>query len=385
MASLPLTLQPLSHDGQIDSLPASLAFLLGYGVDQFVLAAAAEEADQYAVPPEIALLSSGSIPEVFFYRSLADFLGLDFIRKGIRLAPGLRYPSSIHLGFVALAEDDGKCWLLAPRGALLAELMARADRGECFSPQFVITTPTHLSRLLRAAAAAPILREASLGLAPSLSAKAGLSAGQIGFAVVTIASTTFTFGLAPLLVYISLSLTMTGLFLASIWLRLFAGAAASALRIDEPDRQSVEGRWLPVYSIVVALHREARVVPQLAQALSSIDYPRSKLDIKFVIEHDDAETRLAIEALDLPAHYETIVAPKGWPRTKPRALNIALPLARGELLVIFDAEDIPSQGQLREAAERFLRAPQKLACLQARLAIDNIEDSWLTRLFAIEY
>ena len=385
LASLPLTLQPLSHDGQIDSLPASLAFLLGYGVDQFVLAAAAEEADQYAVPPEIALLSSGSIPEVFFYRSLADFLGLDFIRNGIRLAPGLRYPSSIHLGFVALAEDDGKCWLLAPRGALLAELMARADRGEYFSPQFVITTPTHLSRLLRAAAAAPILREASLGLAPSLSAKAGLSAGQIGFAVVTIASTTFTFGLAPLLVYISLSLTMTGLFLASIWLRLFAGAAASALRIDEPDRQSVEGRWLPVYSIVVALHREARVVPQLAQALSSIDYPRSKLDIKFVIEHDDAETRLAIEALDLPAHYETIVAPKGWPRTKPRALNIALPLARGELLVIFDAEDIPSQGQLREAAERFLRAPQKLACLQARLAIDNIEDSWLTRLFAIEY
>jgi glycosyltransferase XagB len=40
---------------------------------------------------------------------------------------------------------------------------------------------------------------------------------------------------------------------------------------------------------------------------------------------------------------------------------------------------------LREAAERFLRAPRKLACLQARLAIDNSEDSWLTRLFAIEY
>ena len=45
----------------------------------------------------------------------------------------------------------------------------------------------------------------------------------------------------------------------------------------------------------------------------------------------------------------------------------------------------PLPGQLREAAERFLRAPRELACLQARLAIDNIEDSWLTRLFAIEY
>ena len=115
------------------------------------------------------------------------------------------------------------------------------------------------------------------------------------------------------------------------------------------------------------------------------DYPRGKLDIKLVIEHDDRATRLAIVALDLPAIYEIVVAPIGWPRTKPRALNIALPLVRGELLVIFDAEDAPAPGQLREAAERFLRAPRELACLQARLAIDNIEDSWLTRLFAIEY
>jgi cellulose synthase/poly-beta-1,6-N-acetylglucosamine synthase-like glycosyltransferase len=101
--------------------------------------------------------------------------------------------------------------------------------------------------------------------------------------------------------------------------------------------------------------------------------------------HDDRATRLAIEASDLPATYEIVVAPAGWPRTKPRALNIALPLVRGELLVIFDAEDVPAPGQLREAAERFLRAPRELACLQARLAIDNIEDFWLTRLFAIEY
>jgi glycosyltransferase XagB len=111
----------------------------------------------------------------------------------------------------------------------------------------------------------------------------------------------------------------------------------------------------------------------------------AKLDIKLVIEHDDRATCRAIQALKLPAIYETVVAPKGWPRTKPRALNIALPQLRGELAVVYDAEDIPAPSQLREAAERFLRAPRKLACLQARLAIDNSEDSWLTRLFAIEY
>nr|WP_280643040.1 glycosyltransferase family 2 protein [Methylocapsa acidiphila] len=115
------------------------------------------------------------------------------------------------------------------------------------------------------------------------------------------------------------------------------------------------------------------------------DYPRGKLDIKLVVESDDHPTRLALEALRLPPTYEIVVAPPGSPRTKPRALNVALPLLRGQFVAVFDAEDAPSALQLREAAERFLREPRRLACLQARLTIDNIEDSWLTRMFSIEY
>ncbi|PNG26433.1 hypothetical protein CR492_08500 [Methylocella silvestris] len=107
--------------------------------------------------------------------------------------------------------------------------------------------------------------------------------------------------------------------------------------------------------------------------------------MKLVIEEDDESTRQALEALDLPPIYEIVVAPHGWPRTKPRALNIALSLVAGAYVAIFDAEDIPAPRQLRDAAERFLRAPPQTACLQAQLAIDNVEDSWLTRLFAIEY
>ncbi|MGI8568937.1 MAG: glycosyltransferase [Methylocella sp.] len=302
------------------------------------------------------------------------------------LGDGARYPHAIHAGLAPLDGDAGPGWLAAPRGRLLAHLLARARGGDRLGARLAITTPSHLSRLVRAAATASILREASLGLAnldPSLSAKAP-SQPQCAFAMTAIAASTFAFGLAPAFTLAVVSLSMTCFFLASIWLRLFAGAASTACG-QEPFRARVEDRRLPVYSVVAALHREARVVPQLAAALDAIDYPRGKLDIKLVIEHDDRATRRAIEALHLAANYEIVVAPAGWPRTKPRALNIALPLVRGELLVIFDAEDAPAPGQLREAAERFLRAPRKLACLQARLAIDNIEDSWLTRLFAIEY
>lgn len=77
--------------------------------------------------------------------------------------------------------------------------------------------------------------------------------------------------------------------------------------------------------------------------------------------------------------------PPGGPRTKPRALNAALPLARGALLTVYDAEDVPDPGQLRLAAALFARLPARTACLQGRLVIDNAGDSYLARVFALEY
>ncbi len=311
------------------------------------------------------MLASGTIRERYFYQCLAHHLGAVFVDGEAALGAGARYPHAIHAGLAPL-DGDGSRWLAAPRGQLLTHLLARARGGERLGARLAITTPSHLSSLVRAAAAAPILREASLGLAnldPSLSAKERPSHAQCSFAIALAAATTLVFDLAPALTLTAFALSMTCFFLASIWLRLFAAAASTAGE-QEPFRARAEDRRLPVYSIVVALHREARVVPQLIAALAAIDYPRGKLDIKLVIEHDDHATRHAIEALDLSATYELIVAPAGWPRTKPRALNVALPLVRGELVAIFDAEDAPAPGQLREAAERFLRAPRELACLQ---------------------
>jgi cellulose synthase/poly-beta-1,6-N-acetylglucosamine synthase-like glycosyltransferase len=119
--------------------------------------------------------------------------------------------------------------------------------------------------------------------------------------------------------------------------------------------------------------------------LSALDYPAPKLDIKLVIEADDEGTREALAGLRLPGGHQVIVAPPGAPRTKPRALNVALPLARGEFVVVYDAEDVPHPDQLRLAVETFAHVPLYVACLQARLVIDNTYDSWLTRLFTIEY
>ena len=82
--------------------------------------------------------------------------------------------------------------------------------------------------------------------------------------------------------------------------------------------------------------------------------------------------------------FSLLSVPDALPRTKPKALDFALPLCRGEFVVVFDAEDTPHPDQLWRAATRFRDAPD-LQCIQAELYIDNAEESWLTGLFAAEY
>jgi glycosyltransferase XagB len=136
---------------------------------------------------------------------------------------------------------------------------------------------------------------------------------------------------------------------------------------------------LPVYSVLVPVFRETRVLDQLVAALSQLNYPTAKLDIKIILEEADIQMHRAISRLHLPEHFDIIIVPAGKPQTKPRALNYALQFARGQLVTIFDAEDIPEPTQLRKAAARFAAEPEALACLQAELAFYNPNENWLAR------
>jgi cellulose synthase/poly-beta-1,6-N-acetylglucosamine synthase-like glycosyltransferase len=44
-----------------------------------------------------------------------------------------------------------------------------------------------------------------------------------------------------------------------------------------------------------------------------------------------------------------ILVPRGTPQTKPKACNVGLFFARGDYLVIYDAEDRPDPDQLKKA------------------------------------
>ena len=152
-----------------------------------------------------------------------------------------------------------------------------------------------------------------------------------------------------------------------------------------PRPALLKDRDLPTYTVLVPLYREAAILPDLIDGLARLDYPADKLDVVLILEECDHDTRRAAARAELPLFMRVIVVPDCQPRTKPKALNVALTLSHGALVAVFDAEDVPAPDQLRLAASVFAAAPGRYACLQARLAIYNPRRSWLTLQFALEY
>ena len=160
-------------------------------------------------------------------------------------------------------------------------------------------------------------------------------------------------------------------------------AVITAPRRDRPpDRPPDEE--LPIYSVLIPLRNEAAMVPQLFDAIWALDYPAARLDVIFVVEAASETTCEAVRSRLGDPRVSLVQVPDTQPRTKPKALDFAMPLCRGEFVVVYDAEDRPDPDQLWKAAARFRDEPE-LVCLQAHLVIDNADRSWLAALFAGEY
>ena len=171
---------------------------------------------------------------------------------------------------------------------------------------------------------------------------------------------------------------------ATLALRLTAILACYGKRAGLPVRP-VRPHLLPRITVLLPVLREGPVIADLLAAMAALDYPRDRLEILMLMEADDDQTRRSLAPFTLPETLRVIEVPHDTLRTKPRAMNYALPLARGEVIGIYDAEDRPEPDQLRKVAGHLARAPQQVACVQARLDFYNADQNWLTRCFTLEY
>lgn len=221
-------------------------------------------------------------------------------------------------------------------------------------------------------------------LRPDLSARRLAFGRQIAFGAVILAAILLA-AILDLGLTVTLASLATGVVFGALAILRLACLPLALARPAAPTPRARADGELATYSILVPLFDEAAVIEGLVDALGALDYPAAKVEVLLILEQDDVATRAALDAVVLPAHMRVVTVPAGSPRTKPRALNYALQQASGDLVVVYDAEDRPEPGQLREAEQRFAGAGGRLACLQARLNIYNPRQSLVTRQFALEY
>ncbi len=149
--------------------------------------------------------------------------------------------------------------------------------------------------------------------------------------------------------------------------------------------EAIKSKDLPIYSILCPLYKEANVLPHFLNSIEKLDWPKSKLEVMLLLEEDDTETIIAAQSLKMPKYVKIVIVPESEPKTKPKACNYGLALAKGRYLVIYDAEDRPESTQLKKAYLAFKNLHDDVVCLQAKLNYYNPHQNLLTRFFTAEY
>jgi 1,2-diacylglycerol 3-beta-glucosyltransferase len=146
----------------------------------------------------------------------------------------------------------------------------------------------------------------------------------------------------------------------------------------------VDLEYRPNVSILVACHNEALVVGSLVRGLAALHYPRSRLEIVLVDDGSDDGTGELLDRLTAgERHMRVLHRPPGAGGGKSGALNTAAAVARGEIIVIFDADHIPR----RNVIDRLVRHFQdpRVSAVQGRCIVRNSVHSRLARSIAIDY
>ncbi|MGA7146885.1 MAG: glycosyltransferase [Microbacterium sp.] len=275
---------------------------------------------------------------------------------------------------------------LSPRGrARVERILGAGVRERRVSQAVIVATLTDRLSAEYADQAADGLYRSN----PVLSARNVLSRPQKIGAICLVVLVLVSLVVWPLATVIGLIGIASVVFLASTLFKFFVALRGSrydlVARVRRDEIEALRDEELPMYTVLVPVFREARIVGRLVENLGRLDYPTEKLEVIILVEEEDAETRDAIALSDPPEHFIVVTVPQGSPQTKPRACNVGLEVARGEFLVIYDAEDAPEPDQLKKTVIAFSRAHESVVVMQAALNYFNARENLITRMFSLEY
>jgi len=346
------------------------------------------------------LVSLGYVDRYSFYSVLARRCCLPFerdFRKVVdrverRFLEGFEPEELLSHELIPAREDGGRVLIFTsyPCSKKLEDFIKKHFNGK--EVEIVVITDTDLIGVLDHFFRLKIIDRAVYGLIhldPESSAFRVFSKAQILFFYIITVLYICCLYFEPVSSLVFTNLLIQFSYLTANFFKFLVSLAGSfteiEFRVEDRLVEEMSPRELPVYTILVPAYREPEVIPFLVKALRNLDYPLNRLDVIFLLEEDDRETRRAVEDASPPASWRVITVPDSVPKTKPKACNYGLLFARGKYLVIYDAEDIPEPDQLKKAVIAFKLHPENYICFQAALNFFNRDENFLTKMFTLEY
>jgi cellulose synthase/poly-beta-1,6-N-acetylglucosamine synthase-like glycosyltransferase len=187
------------------------------------------------------------------------------------------------------------------------------------------------------------------------------------------------------LMYIIITLVISFLYIWTFYnVPILAVGVRHLRRTSQKERKALRLSWekLPTFSIVVPVKDEERVVDRLLKALLKLDYPSQKKEIIIVEDGSvDKTARICREyARQCPEGIKFVHQFKS--DGKPSALNCALKHVKGEIVAIFDADNVPEPDALLRVAEYF--EDPSIAAVQGTPCSINADENMLTKFISYE-
>ena len=143
----------------------------------------------------------------------------------------------------------------------------------------------------------------------------------------------------------------------------------------------------PMVSIMVPAHNESIVIRKTVLALLDFDYPKDRYEIIVINDNSSdcsADVLKEIQKKNparklIVINTDNIMGGKG----KSNALNIALSVAKGTVIAIYDADNTPAPDALRILVENLMK-DDKLGAVIGKFRTRNRNASLLTRFVNIE-
>jgi cellulose synthase/poly-beta-1,6-N-acetylglucosamine synthase-like glycosyltransferase len=385
-------MQPLSHsDRALGDLLVARRVLSLPQLDEAV-----RLAERWHVRLGDAILSRNWAEPAVYYHAVAYHYELPFVDL-IRNAPdptllvAAEADTYARTLMIPWQRRNGQIVIAVAEPGPEAVLYARKRWGTAI--EFVVASKFDIVWAIQTAFADALSHRAVYDLAernPEMSARQVFTPGQIVFGYALQTLLMIGLALAPIATLVAVNVAMSLFYLGNFVFKGILISVGGARSADRDEIIAVAARLLsddelPVFTVLVPMFREPEMLPVLARSLRELDYPLGKLDIKLVLEAGDHATIEVASKLGLEGVFEIIRVPPSHPQTKPKACNFALKFARGEFLVVYDAEDRPESDQLRKVVAAFRQSSANTACLQCRLSYFNADENWLTRMFTLDY